>query len=205
MTADFSFLKLTTQRTGAATSPNQNQNAQKTQNNQDALKTQDVFTAAKNGVQPQNNAADKGALAGGDSGFSGTNAFGESGYGDTLQFSSKATNPSGSADAGVSVGGYKGGISLANNDNELAEVAEALGCDADESTVKSTLQSMSPEELVKLDSDTLDTAADLGLINKADIEKKTGTDGKKSEKQENKDDQSQKLAFGKFTMDKEEV
>lgn len=202
MTADFSFLNLTARKDvqGASqtTNANQTQKNQNANNDKDALKTTDVFTAAKNGMQAQNQT--KGVLAGGDSGFEGTNLFGDSGFGDTVSFSTKNNDKQSTSSAGFT-GKTNTSVSFANNDSELKEIAETLGCEADEDTIKNKLQSMSPEELVKLDGDTLDTAADLGLINMSDVEKKIGSEGNNNEKKD--DDQNKKLEFGTFTSGSE--
>ena len=172
-------------------------------NNANSLKTTDVFTAAKNGMTAQNKAPQ--ALDGGNSGFSGVNAFGEEGgYGDTVSFSTK-TDKTAEGDTS-STGGFTGklsaGAKFANNDSEIQELAEALGCEADEDTIKNKLSSMNPEELVKLEDDTLDTASDLGLISMGEIEKKLGADNQNNNNEQDNADEK-KLKFGTFTSGSE--
>lgn len=156
----------------------QNTNGVNGNNNANSLKNTDVFTAAKNGMTAQNKTPQ--ALAGGNSGFGGINAFGEEGgYGDTVSFSTKKNDNEDKQTSNTSFAGkYSGGFNTANNDSELKELADELGCEANENTVKNKLKSMNPEELAKLNGDALDTAQDLGLISKSDIDKKLGTDGK---------------------------
>ncbi len=170
-------------------------------NNANSLKTTDVFTAAKNGMAAQNKSPQ--ALEGGNSGFSGINAFGEEGgYGDTVSFSTKADKTQDSQSTGGFTGKLSAGAKFANNDSEIQELAEALGCEADEDTIKNKLSSMNPEELAKLEGDALDSASDLGLISMGEIEKKLGADDQNDKnEQDNTDDK--KLKFGTFSSGNE--
>ena len=143
------------------------------------------------------------ALEGGNSGFSGINAFGEEGgYGDTVSFSTKADKTQDSQSTGGFTGKLSAGAKFANNDSEIQELAEALGCEADEDTIKNKLSSMNPEELAKLEGDALDSASDLGLISMGEIEKKLGADDQNDKnEQDNTDDK--KLKFGTFSSGNE--
>lgn len=199
------FFKLTAQQTPQTSSVGSNpqtQGANQAQNDKNALQKTDVFTAQKNGMQPA--AMQKDKLAGGDSGFTGTNAFGDTGFGDTVSFSTKAQKPEDGSNTSAGAQRMGGGMSFANNDSEIQQIAEALGCKADEDTVKSKLQSMKPEDLVKLDGDVLDMAADIGLVSMGDIEKQLGA-GKSNDSGADSKEQQQKkmLAFGSFTSGSE--
>ena len=189
------------QGTNGVDKAQQNQQNQKTAQN-DELKKTSVFTAEKNGMQAQNQ--QKQMLAGGDSGFEGVNAFGDSGFGDTVSFSTKATETN---DTKTSTGGFTGKagstVNFANNDSEIKEIAEELGVEADENTVKNKLTSMRPEELVKLNGDILDKAKDLGLISIADIEKKIEKKDNAGNDQKGDNDPSKKIKFGTFTSGSE--
>jgi len=182
---------------------NQQPGANRVNGNNDAnnLKTTDVFTAAKNGMTAQSKAPQ--ALDGGNSGYGGINAFGEEGgYGDTVSFSTKKNDNEDKQTTPTFAGKMSTGFSTANNDSELQELAEKLGVEANENTVKNKLSSMNPEQLVKLDGDALDTASDLGLISMGEIEKKLG--GANDDKnQDGKDKEQNKIKFGTFTSGSE--
>lgn len=181
---------------------NQGSNGVNGNNAANSLKNTDVFTAAKNGMTAQNKTPQ--ALSGGNSGFDGINAFGEEGgYGDTVSFSTKKTDNADNQSTAGFTGKMSSGLSFANNDSEIQELAEALGCDADEDKVKSKLTSMTPEQLVKLDGDTLDTASDLGLISMNEIEKKLGAEKENDNLDEKDKAQDKKLQFGTFTSGSE--
>ena len=87
-----------------------------------------------------------------------------------------------------------------NNDNEIKELAEELGCDATEDAVKNELQGMSAQELVKLDGSLLDMAEDLNLISMKDVEEKTGVKEKDlASKNNNNKEGAKKIKFGTMT------
>lgn len=201
MTADFSFLNLTmANRANGANQVNNNNQAQQNQkanNDKNNLQKTDIFTAEKNGMQGNKN--EPKALAGGDSGFSGTNAFGDSGFGDTVSFTTKTQS---TPDVGTpkATGAMKmgSGMSFANNDNQLKELAESLGVDVNEDAVKQKLSDMSPEQLVKLDGDMLDIAADMGLISMSEIEKKIEAKNGGETKKEDQEDPFKKMEMSGF-------
>lgn len=84
-----------------------------------------------------------------------------------------------------------------DNSSELQELADKLGCEAEEDTIKNELQKMDAKELAKLDSDLLDIAEDLDLISRQDIEEKTGVSDSDLKNSEKKDDK--KIKFGTMT------
>ncbi len=84
-----------------------------------------------------------------------------------------------------------------NNDDEIKELAEALGCEAEEDAVKNELSKMNAKDLAKLDGNLLDIAEDLNLISMKDIEEKTGVSEKQLENADKKQDK--KIKFGTMT------
>lgn len=86
-----------------------------------------------------------------------------------------------------------------NNDNEIKELAEELGCEATEDAVKKELQGMSAQDLVKLDGNLLDMAEDLDLISMKDVEEKTGVNEKDLASKNKDKDGARKIKFGTMT------
>lgn len=84
-----------------------------------------------------------------------------------------------------------------NNDDEIKELAEALGCEAEEDAVKNELSKMNAKDLAKLDGNLLDTAEELNLISMKDIEEKTGVSEKQLADADKKQDK--KIKFGTMT------
>ena len=164
----------------------QNQQTQQSKQAQqnDQLKKTDVFTAAKNGMQAQNQ--QQNMLAGGDSGFGGVNAFGDSGFGDTVSFSTKATdtvdtNSSKTAAKTASV------ASKSNDNSDIAQIAKEIGVEANESAVKNKLASMSSEELANVDKDAVQKAKELGFVSEAQTENKQDNNQASEKIQNNKE------------------
>lgn len=115
-----------------------------------------------------------------------------------VQGTAKDTNNTDKPSFGGFTGKNSSGFNVANNDQEIQEIAEGLGVEADENTIKNKLSSMNPQELVKLDGDTLNKAGDLGYISMGDIEKKLGNNQKNNNNGDNKDE-SKKIKFGSLS------
>lgn len=189
--SNIGFLDLTKKIAGAGSGA-QNGGAQQAQGTGNNLKNTDIFTAAKNGI----------TAAGNDNKTAATNpnernAFGDnSGIGDTYSFTTKNSSQTENEHNTMS-GKQFSGSNFAQVNNELQEIAEALGCEADESTIKNKLASMGPEQLIKLKGDILDKAEDNKLISMKEIERKFDT---KSDNNTEQDEQKKnKLELGSFT------
>lgn len=111
-------------------------------------------------------------------------------------FSGENKNNTDKPSFGGFTGKNSGGFSIANNDKEIKEIAEGLGVEANENTIKNKLSSMNPQELVKLDGDTLNNAADLGYISMSDIDKKLGINQKNNNTGNENKEQDKKIKFG---------
>lgn len=96
-----------------------------------------------------------------------------------------------------SLAGFKGTNYTVDKSSELQELADELGCEAQEDVVKNKLQKMDAKDLAKLDSSMLDVAEDLNLISRNDIEEKTGVTDKDLKNADKKQDK--KIKFGTMT------